>query len=60
VQYYRRLGALHDVDANRSVDEVRREICQLVSGSAGRGEEMAINYAAPLNSKRCTAPPGGA
>ena len=35
VQYYRRLGALHDVDANRSVDEVRREICQLVSGMRG-------------------------
>ena len=35
VQYYRRLGALHDVDANRSVDEVRREIGQLVSGMRG-------------------------
>ena len=35
VQYYRRLGALHDVDANRSVDEVRRQICQLVSGMRG-------------------------
>jgi adenylate kinase len=35
VQYYRRLGALHDVDANRSVEEVRREICQLVSGMRG-------------------------
>lgn len=35
VQYYRRLGALHDVDANRSVDEVWREICQLVSGMRG-------------------------
>jgi len=35
VQYYRRLGSLHDVDANRSVDEVRREICQLVSGMRG-------------------------
>jgi adenylate kinase len=31
VQYYRRFGALHDVDANRSVEEVRREISQLVS-----------------------------
>ena len=35
VQYYRRFGALHDVDANRSVDEVRREIGQLVSGMRG-------------------------
>jgi adenylate kinase len=35
VQYYRRLGALHDVDANRSVEEVRREINQLVSGMRG-------------------------
>jgi adenylate kinase len=35
VQYYRRFGALHDVDANRSVDEVRREICQLVSSMRG-------------------------
>jgi len=35
VQYYRRFGALHDVDANRSVDEVRREISQLVSGLRG-------------------------
>ena len=35
VQYYRRLGALHDVDANRSVDDVWREICQLVSGMRG-------------------------
>jgi adenylate kinase len=35
VQYYRRFGALHDVDANRGVDEVRREICQLVSGMRG-------------------------
>jgi adenylate kinase len=35
VQYYRRFGALHDVDANRSVDEVRREISQLVSGMRG-------------------------
>jgi len=35
VQYYRRLGSLHDVDANRSVDEVRREISQLVSGMRG-------------------------
>jgi adenylate kinase len=35
VQYYRRLGALHDVDANRSVEEVRREISQLVSGMRG-------------------------
>jgi adenylate kinase len=35
VQYYRRFGALHDVDANRSVEEVRREICQLVSGMRG-------------------------
>lgn len=35
VQYYRRLGALHDVDANRSVEEVRREICQLVLGMRG-------------------------
>ena len=35
VQYYRRFGALHDVDANRSVDEVRREICHLVSGMRG-------------------------
>ena len=35
VQYYRRFGALHDVDANRSVDEVQREICQLVSGMRG-------------------------
>jgi len=35
VQYYRRLGALHDVDANRSVEEVRREIGQLVSGMRG-------------------------
>jgi len=35
VQYYRRFGALHDVDANRSVDEVQREINQLVSGMRG-------------------------
>ena len=35
VQYYRRLGRLHDVDANRSVEEVRRQICQLVSGMRG-------------------------
>jgi adenylate kinase len=35
VQYYRRFGALHDVDANRNVDEVRREISQLVSGMRG-------------------------
>ena len=35
VQYYRRFGALHDVDANRSVEEVRREISQLVSGMRG-------------------------
>jgi len=35
VQYYRRLGALHDVDANRSVEEVRRQICQLVMGMRG-------------------------
>jgi len=35
VQYYRRLGALHDVDANRSVEEVRRQICQLVLGMRG-------------------------
>jgi len=35
VQYYRRLGSLHDVDANRSVEEVRREISQLVSGMRG-------------------------
>jgi adenylate kinase len=35
VQYYRRLGSLHDVDANRSVDEVRREISHLVSGMRG-------------------------
>jgi adenylate kinase len=35
VQYYRRLGALHDVAANRSVEEVRRQICQLVSGMRG-------------------------
>ena len=35
VQYYRRLGALHDVDANRSVEEVRRQICQLVMSMRG-------------------------
>jgi adenylate kinase len=35
VQYYRRFGALHDIDANRSVEEVRREISQLVSGIRG-------------------------
>jgi len=35
VQYYRRVGALHDVDANRGVEEVRREISQLVSGMRG-------------------------
>lgn len=35
VQYYRRFGALHDVDANRSVEEVRREISQLVSSMRG-------------------------
>jgi adenylate kinase len=35
VQYYRRFGALHNVDANRSVEEVRREICQLVSSMRG-------------------------
>ncbi len=35
VQYYRRLGALHDVNANRSVEEVQREILQLVAGMRG-------------------------
>jgi len=35
VQYYRRHGALHDVDANRSVEEVRRQICQLVLAMRG-------------------------
>jgi adenylate kinase len=35
VQYYRRYGALHDVNANRKVEEVQREIFQLVSGMPG-------------------------
>ncbi len=35
VQYYRRFGALHDVDANRAVDEVQREIWQQVAGMRG-------------------------
>jgi adenylate kinase family enzyme len=35
VQYYRRFGTLHDVNANRKVEEVQREIFQLVSGMPG-------------------------
>jgi len=35
VQYYRKYGALHDVNANRGVEEVQREIFELVSGMRG-------------------------
>ena len=35
VQYYRKYGALHDVNANRKVEEVQREIFDLVSGMRG-------------------------
>ena len=35
VTYYRRLGLLEDVDANRPVEEVQREILQLVSSIRG-------------------------
>jgi adenylate kinase len=33
VAYYRRLGRLHDVDAARSVEEVSRQVLQIVRGS---------------------------
>jgi adenylate kinase family enzyme len=33
--YYRRLGYLHDVDARKSVEEVKQDIQQLVSGMRG-------------------------
>jgi adenylate kinase len=35
VMYYRRLGYLHDVDARKSVEEVKQDIQQLVSGMRG-------------------------
>jgi adenylate kinase len=35
VTYYRRLGYLHDVDARKSVDEVKQDIQQLVSSMRG-------------------------
>jgi len=35
VQYYRRLGYLHDVDARKSVEEVRQDIQQLVGSMRG-------------------------
>jgi len=34
VQYYRRYGALHGVNANRSVEEIQREIFELVFGAS--------------------------
>ena len=36
VQYYRKYGTLHDVNANRKVEEVQREIFALVSGMRGK------------------------
>jgi len=35
VMYYRRLGYLHDVDARKSVDEVRQDIHQIVASIRG-------------------------
>jgi len=35
VTYYRRLGFLHDIDANKSVEEVEQEIRQAVAGIRG-------------------------
>ena len=35
VTYYRRLGFLHDIDANKSVEEVEQEIRQTVAGIRG-------------------------
>jgi adenylate kinase len=35
VTYYRRLGYLHDVDARKSVEEVKQDIQQLVSSMRG-------------------------
>jgi adenylate kinase len=35
VTYYRRLGYLHDVDARKSVDEVRQDIQQIVAAIRG-------------------------
>jgi adenylate kinase len=33
VAYYRRLGRLHDVDAAKSVDEVTRQVMEIVRGA---------------------------
>ncbi len=33
VSYYRRLGRLHDVDASKSIDEVRKHVLEIVRGS---------------------------
>jgi adenylate kinase len=35
VNYYRRLGLLHEIDASKSVPEVEREIDQVVAGISG-------------------------
>jgi adenylate kinase len=35
VNYYRRLGLLHEIDASKSVQEVEREIDQVVAGISG-------------------------
>jgi adenylate kinase family enzyme len=33
VAYYRRLGRLHEVNAAKSVDEVKRQVLEIVRGS---------------------------
>ena len=33
VSYYRRLGRLHDVDASKSIDEVRKQVLEIVRNS---------------------------
>jgi adenylate kinase len=35
VNYYRRLGLLHEIDASKSVQEVEQEIDQVVAGHRG-------------------------
>jgi adenylate kinase len=35
VSYYRRLGALHEIDASKSVEEVEQEILQAVASMRG-------------------------
>jgi adenylate kinase family enzyme len=35
VTYYRRLGFLHDIDARKSVDEVKQDILQSVASIRG-------------------------